>query len=177
MKAFDAEQLAEDTRSLLYNVIRPHQRKAVLREVFQIFHEKTWEKLVDKKTGVMLVYSHRHYWLDPVCEKVMEKYREEVALFPLQCKQLATDRFIKQFNQKMKSLCNVAGWRWNASTLQWKRRNNSTGKAVKASDHKKRLESEKEDRKRKLVDYEETLDQAERSKEKQKRHKNDASSR
>ena len=35
--AFDAEQLAEDTRSLLYDVIKPYQRKAVLREVFQIF--------------------------------------------------------------------------------------------------------------------------------------------
>ena len=68
----------------------------------------------------------------------------------------------------------IAGWRWNKSTLQWKRTNNSTGKAVKASDH---LESEKEERKRKIVDYENNVDQAERSNEKQKRQKNDASSR
>ena len=173
MKAFDAEKLAEDTRSLLYDVIQPHQRKAVLREVFQIFHEKTHEKVVDKETGVMLVYSHRHLWLDSVCEEVMEKYRQEVTLFPLQCKQLAAERFIKQFHDKMNTHA-FAGWRWNKKTLQWQRRNNSTGKAVKASDH---LESEKEERKRKIVDYENNVDQAERSNEKQKRQKNDASSR
>ena len=116
----------------------------------------------------MLVESHKRDWLDTWCSKLMKRYETESALFPLQAKQLTRDRFMKGFNDEMSSY-SWEGWRWNSSTLQYKRSNGVQGKAVKAEDFAKAEEAEKTERKKRLADFEESHDQAERA----KRHKDD----
>ena len=168
--AFDPRKLAGDTHSLLYSILQPHQRKAVVRESFALFfiNNKGEHKKIVDKSGNMLVETHRREWLDTLCSKLMKCYENESTLFPLQAKQLTRDRFMNRFNDEM-SKGSWEGWRWNSSSLQYKRSNGVQGKAVKAEDLAKAEEAEKIERKKRLVDFEESQDQAKRT----KRHKDD----
>ena len=59
--AFDPRKLAGDTHSLLYSILQPHQRKAVVRESFALFfiNNKGEHKKIVDKSGNMLVETHR----------------------------------------------------------------------------------------------------------------------
>ena len=167
MRLFSVDELDKDTRALLYDVLHPHQRKAVIRELLRAYDSKLVLVPLDTKTQLPFVFTHNNEWLDATCAKLMSRHVEELARFPLQVRQLTEDRFLKLLHKKVGASARE-GWRWNAKKFKYQRHNNSVGKDVKAED---KLAEEQNKRKRKLEELDEKMNSQAKSDKKHKKHK------
>ena len=149
--ALHPEQLEKDTRTLLYEILEPLQRKAVVRELFK-----------DTVGARTFVVSHKSEFLDSVSEKVVASFRSGLS------KLQAREAFLSEFHQYMHG-CKPAGWRWNEGKYKFVRNNHHTGNEVQKADKARELaeRQEKAERKRALVAFDEEQQTLKRKKRSQ----------